>query len=67
MDCPFSASMAQTTLRLMQESSRAVQIEMIVNHNDGTSDEIMLNHTFNEQQIGWFKSGSALNHMSSKK
>merc|ERR1719289_342555 len=34
-----------------------------VNHADGSSDTIVLNHTFNEQQISWFHSGSALNRM----
>merc|ERR1712117_214458 len=32
-------------------------------HSDGTQDDITLNHTFNEQQITWFKAGSALNRM----
>ena len=30
-------------------------------HADGTKDLIKLNHTYNEQQIGWFRAGSALN------
>jgi aconitate hydratase len=30
-------------------------------HADGTKDKIELNHTYNEQQIEWFKAGSALN------
>lgn len=30
-------------------------------HNDGTTDYIMANHTYNEGQIGWFVAGSALN------
>lgn len=30
-------------------------------HADGTKDEILANHTYNEQQIEWFKAGSALN------
>ena len=34
---------------------------MNVNHSDGTSESIVLNHTFNLNQIEWFKSGSALN------
>ena len=29
-------------------------------HADGSKDIIMANHTYNEQQIGWFKAGSAL-------
>merc|ERR1711902_111965 len=32
-------------------------------HSDGSQDDITLNHTFNEQQITWFKAGSALNRM----
>ncbi|KAE9537250.1 hypothetical protein AGLY_006273 [Aphis glycines] len=38
-------------------------LKCILRHADGSSDEILLNHTFNEQQIQWFKSGSALNRM----
>jgi aconitate hydratase len=30
-------------------------------HTDGTKDEIKVNHTYNEQQIEWFKAGGALN------
>ena len=32
-----------------------------VMHQDGSSDQITLNHTYNEQQIEWFRAGSALN------
>jgi aconitate hydratase len=30
-------------------------------HADGSKEEIKLNHTYNQQQIDWFKAGSALN------
>lgn len=30
-------------------------------HTDGSSDKILANHTYNAQQIEWFKAGSALN------
>src|SRR5690606_33588297 len=30
-------------------------------HTDGSKDIVVTNHTYNEQQIGWFKAGSALN------
>jgi aconitate hydratase len=36
-------------------------LTMILNHIDGTKDEILVNHTFNQNQIDWFKAGSALN------
>lgn len=34
-----------------------------IKHKDGKVDTITLNHTLNEQQIQWFKAGSALNRM----
>ena len=37
------------------------QIAMTVSHTDGTSDSVLLNHTFNDQQIAWWRAGSALN------
>jgi aconitate hydratase len=30
-------------------------------HSDGSADQILANHTYNESQIGWFEAGSALN------
>ena len=30
-------------------------------HADGSKDVIALNHTYNAQQIEWYKAGSALN------
>jgi len=30
-------------------------------HKDGSSEEIVANHSYNDQQIGWFVAGSALN------
>ena len=37
------------------------QITMVLHHADGTKDKVKLNHTYNQQQIEWFKAGSALN------
>ncbi|MCK9281674.1 MAG: aconitate hydratase [Melioribacteraceae bacterium] len=37
------------------------QVEMIVRHENGTTETIMLNHSFNAGQIEWFKAGGALN------
>jgi len=39
------------------------QLQCVLSHSDGSSDTILLDHTFNEQQIDWFKAGSALNRM----
>lgn len=37
------------------------QIKVVLHHADGSSDSFMTNHTYNEQQIGWVRAGSALN------
>jgi len=37
------------------------QLTLVLNHIDGTQEEISANHTYNEAQIDWFKAGSALN------
>ncbi|PUZ25267.1 aconitate hydratase [Chitinophaga parva] len=36
-------------------------LTVVLHHKDGSSDSITVNHTYNEQQIGWFKAGGALN------
>ena len=38
---------------------RQLQLEVV--HSDGTKDVIVLNHTYNNAQIDWFRAGSALN------
>jgi len=37
------------------------QLTLEIVHMNGTTETIMLNHTYNEAQIDWFKAGSALN------
>jgi len=36
-------------------------LEIRLNHSDGTSHTFRVKHTLNENQIGWFRAGSALN------
>lgn len=38
---------------------KPITIEVV--HDDGSKDTIMANHTYNSQQIEWYKEGSALN------
>ena len=38
-------------------------VQMVITHADGATDEAVLNHTFSENQIEWFKAGSALNQI----
>jgi len=36
-------------------------LTLVFHHADGSHDEIIANHTYNQQQIEWFKEGAALN------
>ena len=38
-----------------------VPLRIVLNHKDGTMETILANHSYNEQQIEWFKAGAALN------
>lgn len=38
-----------------------VPLTVVLNHVDGSKEEIKANHSYNDSQIGWFKAGSALN------
>src|SRR5579872_2498687 len=38
-------------------------VKCVLTHKDGTKDEIVLKHSYNDFQIKWFKAGSALNIM----
>ncbi|MDC0209285.1 aconitate hydratase [Nitrosopumilus sp.] len=43
------------------------QVTCVITHSDGNKEEIVLNHSYNESQIQWFKHGSALNVLRNKK
>jgi aconitate hydratase len=45
----------------LNEFAPKKQLTMEIVHADGSKESIKLNHTYNEQQIEWFKYGSALN------
>jgi aconitate hydratase len=36
-------------------------LSLIIHHADGSQDTIQVNHSYNDQQIEWFKAGGALN------
>jgi aconitate hydratase len=36
-------------------------LTLMLKHADGTTEECLVNHSFNQNQIGWFRAGSALN------
>ena len=55
-----SISLSSISLSLIN-FSKDEDLQLIIHHEDETTDKILLKHTFNENQIEWFKAGSALN------
>ncbi len=47
----------------LHEIAPGKNIQLELKHANGESDIIEVVHTYNEQQIAWFKAGSALNHL----
>jgi len=43
------------------------QLTVVIHHSDGKIEKILVNHTYNKNQIDWFKAGSALNAMGKPK
>lgn len=41
-------------------------VTVMLNHEDGTADSVITEHTMTEEQIEWFKAGSALNFIRSR-
>ena len=41
-------------------------VKCFIHHENGTKEEILLNHSYNNFQIQWFRAGSALNVLRSK-
>ncbi|MBL7754406.1 MAG: hypothetical protein JNM44_08010, partial [Chitinophagaceae bacterium] len=36
-------------------------LQLVLNHQDGSNETIQVKHSYNAQQIEWFKAGGALN------
>ncbi len=45
----------------VEKFSPGVPLELEITHGDGDKETILLNHSYNQNQIEWFKAGSALN------
>lgn len=50
----------------LDELSPGENVKCIINHDDSTTEEILLKHSYNKFQIEWFKAGSALNVLRKK-
>ncbi|HKQ96674.1 MAG TPA: aconitate hydratase [Candidatus Polarisedimenticolia bacterium] len=49
------------TLANLRDLAPGVPVTAILHHADGTVDQVDLDHTLNQEQIAWFRAGSALN------
>lgn len=45
----------------LTEFQEGKPLTVVLNHKDGSSERILANHTYNQNQFDWFKAGSALN------
>ena len=45
----------------LTEFAPGKQLTVVLHHKDGSTDSFAVNHTYNAQQIEWFKAGGALN------
>ena len=45
----------------LKQFTPGVALTLVLNHADGSSESITVNHSYNAQQIEWFKAGGALN------
>lgn len=55
------------SLRGLQSFAPGVDLVLTLKHSDGSEESFPVRHTYNETQIAWFRSGSALNYMASQK
>ncbi|HEU4402817.1 MAG TPA: aconitate hydratase, partial [Candidatus Polarisedimenticolia bacterium] len=49
------------TLANLRDLAPGMAVTAILHHDDQTSERITLRHTLNQEQIAWFRAGSALN------
>ncbi|MFZ2587782.1 MAG: aconitate hydratase [Alphaproteobacteria bacterium] len=54
------------TVRDLGKLTTGKPVNVTITHTDGSTVDIVCNHTMNAEQIGWFKAGSALNALNAK-
>jgi aconitate hydratase len=45
----------------LKEMAPGKPLKLVLHHADGSREEFPVNHTYNRNQIEWFKAGAALN------
>ena len=56
----------QVSIIKLNDISPGKSVECNILHADKTSEKIVLNHSYNDLQIDWFKAGSAMNFLRKK-
>ncbi|PIS09871.1 MAG: aconitate hydratase [Bdellovibrio sp. CG10_big_fil_rev_8_21_14_0_10_47_8] len=51
----------RVTLKDLASLAPGKNVSMLIEHKDGSKEEIQLKHSYNAEQLKWFKAGSALN------
>jgi aconitate hydratase len=51
----------RVTVKDLASLAPVSRVQVIFHHEDGSEDAVETNHTLNEEQIEWFRAGSALN------
>ena len=51
----------------MDSFAPSTPLTAVLSHSDRSRESITVLHTYNEEQIAWFKAGSALNHLKEQK
>ena len=68
---PASYDLVRETDRVsvlgLAELSPGSPLTTVLHHEDGTEDTLQVQHSLNEEQIEWFKNGSALNVLKKQK
>ena len=49
------------TIKNLEEIAPDVSVDITIEKTDGETKEIKANHSLSDEQIEWFKAGSALN------
>lgn len=57
----------KVTVESLDNLSQGSQVTMKVVHEDNTTEELTLAHTLNQDEMGWFRAGSALNYIGEQK
>ena len=53
----------QISLIHLAQMAPGQPVSCVVNHADGTSEKLLLAHSFSTSQLEWFRAGSALNQL----